>query len=98
SGDPFRKSGETGIDNDGAFFLGVNRNKRGIILDLKSEAGQAAARRMAAEADVLVENFRPGFTEKVGIGYDALAAINPKLIYCSVTGFGRDGPNRNRPA
>jgi formyl-CoA transferase len=98
TGDPFRKSGETGIAGDGAFFLGVNRNKRGIVLDLKSEEGQAAARRMAAEADVLVENFRPGFTEKAGIGYEALAAINPGLIYCSVTGFGRDGPNRNRPA
>lgn len=98
AGDPFRKSGETGIAGDGAFFLGVNRNKRGVVLDLKSPEGQAKAREMVLGADVLVENFRPGFTEKVGLGYEALAKINPRLVYCSITGFGRDGPNAGRPA
>ena len=98
TGDPFRKSGETGIAGDGAFFLGVNRNKRGVVLDLKTPEGQAAARRMAAEADVFVENFRPGFTAKVGLGYDELVKLNPRLIYCSITGFGQTGPNANRPA
>lgn len=98
SGDPFRKSGETGIAGDGAFFLGVNRNKRSVILDLKSAEGKAKAREMALTADVLVENFRPGFIEKFGLGYDELAALNPRLIFCSITGFGRDGPNAGRPA
>lgn len=98
SGDPFRKSGETGIAGDGAFFLGVNRNKRGVVLDLKSPQGRAKAQAMVVEADVLVENFRPGFAEKVGIGYDELAELNPRLIYCSITGFGREGPNAGRPA
>ncbi len=97
-GDPFRKSGETTLGGDGAFFLGVNRNKRGISLDLKTPEGLATARALAAEADVLMENFRPGFTDKIGLGYEALHEINPRLIYCSVTGFGREGPDRNRPA
>jgi formyl-CoA transferase len=97
-GDPFRKSGESAIAGDGAFFLGVNRNKRGIVLDLKTEQGQRAAKALAAEADVLVENFRPGFTEKCGLGYDELHKLNPRLIYCSITGFGPSGPNRDRPA
>ncbi|MDX3898963.1 MAG: CoA transferase [Sphingobium sp.] len=98
AGDPFRKSGETGIEGDGAFFLAINRNKRGIVLDLKTPEGQAKARELAADADVLVENFRPGFTEKAGIDYDQLKALNPRLIYCSITGFGRTGPNAGRPA
>ena len=97
-GDPFRRSGETTLNGDGAFFLGVNRNKRGIVLDLKSEAGRAAALALAAEADVLVENFRPGLTDKAGLGYDALRELNPRLIYCSISGFGRNGPDKNRPA
>src|SRR5687768_789455 len=97
-GDPFRKSGETTLGSDSVFFLAVNRNKRGIVLDLKTEAGQAAARALALEADVVVENFRPGFVGKVGLGYETLKAHNPKLVYCSITGFGQGGPNRNRPA
>jgi formyl-CoA transferase len=97
-GDPFRRSGETTLGGDGAFFLGVNRNKRGIVLDLKTDEGRAAALALAAEADVLVENFRPGLTERAGLGYDALKEINPRLVYCSISGFGRTGPDRNRPA
>jgi formyl-CoA transferase len=97
-GDPFRRSGETTLGGDGAFFLGVNRNKRGIVLDLKSEEGRAAALKLAAEADVLVENFRPGLTDKAGLGYEDLRKINPRLIYCSISGFGRSGPDKNRPA
>lgn len=97
-GDPFRKSGETSLGGDGAFFLAINRNKRGIVLDLKSEEGRATARALALEADVLIENFRPGFTDKVGLEYEALSALNPRLIYCSITGFGREGPDAGRPA
>ncbi|MEP9399677.1 CoA transferase [Mesorhizobium sp. KR2-14] len=98
SGDPFRKSGETTLNGTGAFFLGVNRNKRGIVLDLKTSEGLATAKALAAEADVFVENFRPGFTEKLGLGYEELKKVNPRLIYCSITGFGQTGPDRNRPA
>ncbi|EPA99413.1 CaiB/BaiF CoA-transferase family protein [Pseudomonas sp. G5(2012)] len=97
-GDPFRKSGETTINDDGVFFLAINRNKRGIVLDLKTAEGQAAAQALAAEADVFVENFRPGFAEKAGLGYEALSKINPRLVYCSITGFGQSGPDRDRPA
>jgi len=97
-GDPFRRSGETTLGGDGAFFLGVNRNKRGIVLDLKSEEGRAAALELAAQADVLVENFRPGLTDKAGLGYDDLRKVNPRLVYCSISGFGRTGPDKNRPA
>jgi crotonobetainyl-CoA:carnitine CoA-transferase CaiB-like acyl-CoA transferase len=98
SGDPFRKSGELSVGDDSAFFISTNRNKRSIVLDLKSVEGQEAARKLALEADVLVENFRPGFTEKVGLRFEDLAAHNPGLIYCSITGFGREGPNAGRPA
>lgn len=98
AGDPFRKSGETSIDGDSVFFLSVNRNKRGIVLDLKSEEGRAAARALAAQADIFVENFRPGFSEAVGLGYEDLEKLNPGLIYCSITGFGRTGPDAGRPA
>ncbi|HSW18192.1 MAG TPA: CoA transferase [Ramlibacter sp.] len=97
-GDPFRKSGETSLGGDGVFFLAINRNKRGIVLDLKTEEGRKAAAALAREADVLVENFRPGFTEKVGLGYEELRKVNPRLVYCSISGFGREGPDRNRPA
>jgi crotonobetainyl-CoA:carnitine CoA-transferase CaiB-like acyl-CoA transferase len=68
------------------------------VLDLKTPAGRAAVKALAAQADVVVENFRPGLAEKLGLGYDELKAINPALIYCSITGFGRTGPDRDRPA
>ena len=97
-GDPFRKSGEATLGGDGVFFLSLNRNKRGIVVDLKTEQGRAVVRELAMQADVVVENFRPGQAEKLGIGYDELRGENPRLIYCSISGFGRSGPNRDRPA
>ncbi len=97
-GDPFRRSGESAIGKDGAFFLAINRNKRGIVLDLKTAQGRETAQSLAAEADVLIENFRPGFTGRVGLGYERLRESNPRLIYCSITGFGQTGPDRHRPA
>jgi crotonobetainyl-CoA:carnitine CoA-transferase CaiB-like acyl-CoA transferase len=97
-GDPFRKSGETTLGGDGVFFLATNRNKRGIVLDLKSEAGRKAAIELAREADVLVENFRPGLIDRAGLAYDDLKKINPRLIYCSITGFWKTGQDSNRPA
>lgn len=74
----------------------VNRGKRAIALDLSTEAGADVVRKLAETADVFVENYRPGSMDKMGLGYDRLAAINPRLVYCSVSGFGLDGPYRER--
>ena len=79
------------------FFAMLGRNKRSVVLDLKSEAGQAAARGLVAEADILVENFRPGALDKLGLGWEALRALNPRLIYCSCKGF-LPGPYEHRVA
>lgn len=73
----------------------VNRNKLGLRLDLKQPAGLAVLQRLAREADVLVEGFRPGVMARLGAGYPALAAINPRLVYCSLTGYGQTGPLRD---
>jgi crotonobetainyl-CoA:carnitine CoA-transferase CaiB-like acyl-CoA transferase len=77
---------------ESASFFAVNRNKRSVVLDLKSEAGLAAFHRLAATADVLIENFRPGTTARLGIDYETLSELNPRLIYGSVSGFGSTGP------
>lgn len=79
-------------DGISAAFAMLNRGKKSLIVDLRTDEGRAAARELAARADVLVEQFRPGVMEKNGLGYDALRAINPKLIYCSITGYGQAGP------
>ena len=79
------------------FFLSVNRSKRSATLDLQTSAGRDAFRRMAAQADVVVENFRPSVMPALGLGADALRAANPRLIYCNVSGFGADGPYAERP-
>ena len=80
------------------YFLSVNRGKKSIVLDLKSEDGVALARDLAAKCDILVENYRPGVMDRFGLGYEALSAINPGLIYCSISGFGMTGPLRDRPS
>ncbi len=77
---------------EGAIFLAFNRHKRSLALDLQKEAGREAALVLVRDADVLVENFRTGVMERLGLGYDRLAEINPKLVYCSITGFGASGP------
>jgi crotonobetainyl-CoA:carnitine CoA-transferase CaiB-like acyl-CoA transferase len=91
-GDDARGYGEPRVNGVSAPFLMLNRNKRGIALDLKQAQGRAILLRMVRDADVLVENFRRDTLDKLGLGYDVLAAANPALIYCAVTGFGRDGP------
>jgi formyl-CoA transferase len=83
----FRMNGE-----DTAAFLAVNRNKKSVTIDLKSDAGSELFREFVKSADVVVENFRPGVTERLGIDYRSLSEINPKLIYGSISGFGRSGP------
>ena len=96
-GDPMRywQSGDRPYSPQ---FAAYNRNKRGITLDLKSSAGSDALRRLAATADVLLENFRPGVMERLGLSYETLAAANPRLVYCAITGFGESGPYAARPA
>jgi alpha-methylacyl-CoA racemase len=77
-------------------FLAVNRGKRSAVLDLKTAAGNAAMRRLVAQADVVVESFRPGVMDKLGLGYAALAEINPRIVLCSISGFGQTGPYVHR--
>lgn len=81
-----------------AFHAALNRNKRSVALDLKTEAGKADLRDLVASADVLMEGFRPGTAERLGFGPAAMAALNPRLVYVSISGFGQTGPYRDRPA
>ncbi|MDB5571509.1 MAG: CoA transferase [Hyphomicrobiales bacterium] len=82
----------------GASFLAQNAAKRSIALNLKSDAGKAVFRKLVAGADVVVENFRPGVMERLGLGAQALRALRPRLVYCAISGFGQDGPLRDNPA
>jgi len=82
---------------DGSDFQNLHRNKRSIVIDLKQPAGVAALKRLAARADVVVENFRPDVKHRLGIAYDDLRAVNPRLVYASISGFGEDGPYATRP-
>jgi crotonobetainyl-CoA:carnitine CoA-transferase CaiB-like acyl-CoA transferase len=86
------------LDGQSIYFLSVNRNKRSLTLDLKREAGKQLFRRLVETADVLVENNRPGVMARLGLDYPQLAAVNPRLVYASVSGFGQTGPYRARPA
>lgn len=91
-GPPFLKDKDGKPTKEAGYYLSVNRGKRSVELDLKSEEGRAAVRAIAAESDILLENFKTGTLERMGLGYDDLKEINPRLIYCSVTGFGLTGP------
>jgi crotonobetainyl-CoA:carnitine CoA-transferase CaiB-like acyl-CoA transferase len=93
-GDPFRGWGTSGYN---ATFCSVNRGKESITLDLRAAAGQEVARALAARADVFIENHRPGVAGRLGVGYERLHELNPRLVYCSISGFGQDGPYRDRP-
>lgn len=93
-GDPFRNWGKQ--DYNGTFGA-MNRNKKSVTLDLKTASGQASARKLALSADVIIQNFRDGALDRVGLGYELLSAENPRVIYCSITGFGSKGPYRSRP-
>jgi formyl-CoA transferase len=86
-----------GGPREGPDFQNLHRNKRSLTLDLKSKEGVAVLRRLAARADVLVENFRPDVKTRLGIDYAALSKVNPRLVYASISGFGQDGPYRDRP-
>src|SRR6476660_8976261 len=96
NGDDTRHSVPPKIGDEAASFLMMNRNKRGIVLDLKTPGGTKVLRRLIAKADVLVENFAPGAMERLGFGYEELHREFPTLIYCSLSGFGRTGPYKHR--
>ena len=96
-GDSTRQWGPPWMGDQSAYFAAANRNKRSITVNLKSERGRDVIRRLAARSDILLENFLPGTLDRLGLGYDALAAVNPGLIFCSVTGYGQTGPWRDRP-
>ena len=100
AGDDTRRWGPPFIDRDGedvaAYFHACNRGKASVVIDLASEEGQAEVRALVADADVLIENFKLGGLAKYGLDYASLAEVNPRLIYCSITGFGQDGPYAHR--
>lgn len=86
------------IGEESAYFLSLNRNKESMTLNLKTEEGQSIFKGLVSKADILVENFRPGAMEALGLGYDALSSLNPQLIYTAISGFGASGPDSKRPA
>lgn len=96
-GPPWVKDGEGRDTRDSTYYTSTNRNKRSITIDIAKPAGQALVRDLAAQADVLLENYKVGDLKRYGLGYEDLSAINPRLIYCSVTGFGQSGPSAQRP-
>ncbi len=96
-GDDTRQFGPPYIAGESAYYLGLNRNKRSITLDFRNPEHKRRLLELIETATVLVENFRPGTLERQGLGYEALHALNPGLIYCSISGYGQDGPYANRP-
>ncbi len=97
-GDMMRSIGPRRNPDMAAYFLNINRNKKSVVLDLKRPKAQAALLRLAATSDVLVHNMRPGAAERCGIAYPAVAAVNPRIVYASASGYRPDGPNRDRAA
>jgi CoA:oxalate CoA-transferase len=97
-GDAARVMGDTFLHGQSDYLLSLNRNKRSIVIDLKMESGREIFYRLARQADVLLENFRPGTVEKLKVDYPTVSRLNPRIIYCSVSGFGQEGPYRDRPA
>lgn len=96
SGDYGRSTPPYGPNGMGLVFTAVNRNKRSMTLNLKSEQGCAIFRSLVKQVDVILESFRPGVLERLGLGYESLKEINPGLIYCAISGYGQDGPYKNR--
>lgn len=96
-GPPYLKDGDGQDTSESAYYLSANRNKRSVEADMATPEGAALIRELAAVSDILVENFKVGGLAKYGLDYDSLKEINPRLIYCSVTGFGQDGPFAQRP-
>ena len=98
AGDDTRKWGPPFIGDESAYFLSINRNKRSLTLNLQDPKAQDVFMKLAKDSDVVVENFTPGVMDRIGLGYEAVKAVNPNVVYCSISGFGQDGPYRSRPA
>ena len=98
TGDDTRKWGPPFIGEESAYYLSINRNKRSLTLNLQDAQAKEVFMKLAKDTDVVVENFTPGVMGRFGLDYDAVKAVNPKVVYCSISGFGQDGPYRNRPA
>ncbi len=97
SGDDTRRWGPPWAGGESAYYLCVNRNKRSVTLNLKDDRAKEILRALARESDIVVENFKVGALDRMGVGYEALSALNPRLIWCSITGYGLDGPYADRP-
>ncbi len=97
-GDPTRRLGPPFVDGESGYFISVNRNKRSLALDLHKAQGRQVLYDLVKLSDVVLNNFRPGIMDKLGCDYETLRAINPRIIYCSLTGFGETGPYKDRPA
>ncbi len=95
-GDDARAFGPPFRNGESIYFLGFNRNKKSVVIDLGTEAGRAQARRLIDTADVVIENFRSGYMRSIGLDHESVSAAHPGLIYCSITGYGEDGPYRDR--
>ena len=95
-GDDNRRMGPPFVGANSAGFMAANRNKRSLVLDLRTEAGQSVFKRLVERADVVVENFRPGVMERLGLSFSELAALKPSLVYCSISGFGSTGPYKDQ--
>ncbi len=96
-GPPFLKDQDGGETRESAYFLSVNRGKKSVTLDIAKPEGQRIARALAAKCDVLIENYKVGGLAKYGLAYEDLSKIDPRIIYCSITGFGQSGPSAHRP-
>lgn len=96
TGDESRQFTPPSWNEESCYYLSSNRNKRSITIDLKTDEGREIIYKLAKESDVLIENFRTGALDKLGLGYEQIKEINPRLIYCSISGFGRTGPEKNR--
>jgi crotonobetainyl-CoA:carnitine CoA-transferase CaiB-like acyl-CoA transferase len=94
---PSPRAGDPDVKGESAYFLSINRNKESVTLDFKKPEGRAVLDRLIAKSDVVVENFRPGTLARIGLGYPTLAAKHPRLIYCSISGFGQTGPRSKEP-
>jgi formyl-CoA transferase len=97
AGDDTRQWGPPNAGGEAAYYLCVNRNKRSVTVNMKSPEGQEILRRLAAKSDILIENYMVGTLGNVGLGYEELKKVNPRLIYCSITGFGQNGPYQDKP-
>jgi crotonobetainyl-CoA:carnitine CoA-transferase CaiB-like acyl-CoA transferase len=96
-GDDSRSWGPPFVNGESTYFMSINRNKKSVALDIRSPRASQVIRRLIKEADVFVENYRPGTADRLGLGYGTMKKLNPRLVYCSISGFGQTGPRRDMP-